>query len=119
MWEQVNPVLDINKGETLIPLSTQAALQITKNEMMVIGGYDQNNQGYKQTYVLRVEESESSSIRDVNVYPLPVGQGFWNSNPIVHKKMVFALQNVSTGENDCSESVRRILSFDGSAWKEL
>ena len=73
MWEEVNPILDIPKGEGLIPLSTQAALQITKNEMMVIGGYDENNQGYRQTYILRVEESGSTSIRDVNTFPLPVG----------------------------------------------
>lgn len=86
---------------------------------MVIGGYDENNLGYKQTYILKVEDSGATSIRDVNTYPLPVAEGFWNNNPIVHKKMVFALQNVSTGENDCSESVRRILSFDGATWKEL
>lgn len=54
MWEEVNPVIDVGKGERLIPLSTQAALQITKNEIMVIGGYDEDNQGYKQTYILRV-----------------------------------------------------------------
>ena len=40
MWEEVNPVLDIPKGEALVPLSTQAAVQITKNEIMVLGGYD-------------------------------------------------------------------------------
>jgi len=33
--------------------------------------------------------------------------------------MVFALQNVGTSTNDCSGSVRRILCFDGSSWKEL
>ena len=117
MWEEVNPILDLPKVETLIPLSTSAAVQITKQEIMVMGGYDENNLGYKQTYILRIEETGSTSIRDVNVYPLPVAEGFWSSNPIIHKKMVFALQNVSIGENDCSESVRRILSFDGIAWK--
>jgi hypothetical protein len=30
MWEEVNPILDIPKGEKLIPLSTSAAVQITK-----------------------------------------------------------------------------------------
>lgn len=52
MWEEVNPILDLPKGETLIPLSTSAAVQITKQEIMVMGGYDENNLGYKQTYIL-------------------------------------------------------------------
>ena len=54
MWEEVNPILDIQKGESLIPLSTQAAVQITKQEIMVMGGYDEYNTGYKQTYILRI-----------------------------------------------------------------
>jgi hypothetical protein len=119
MWEDVNPVLEIPKGETLVPLSTSAAVQITKQEMMVLGGYDENDAGYRQTYILRVEEDGSTSIRDLNLYPLPVGEGFWSNTPVIHKKMVFALQNVSTGNNDCSGNVRRVLSFDGAAWKEL
>lgn len=63
-----------------------------------MGGYDENNIGYKQSYILKIEDPPGvASIRDVNTFPLPVGEGFWNSNPIVHKKMIFALQNVSTG----------------------
>ena len=58
---------------------------------MVLGGYDEANAGYKQTYILRVEESGASSIREVNVYPLPTAEGFWSSNPVIHKKMIFAL----------------------------
>lgn len=40
MWEEVNPSLDIAKGEQLQALSTSAAIQITKQEIMVVGGYD-------------------------------------------------------------------------------
>lgn len=84
---------------------------------MVMGGYDERNRGYNQTYILKVEESGATLLREINVYPLPHAEGFWSSNPIIHKKMVFALQNVSMGDNDCSESLRRILSFDGASWK--
>jgi hypothetical protein len=119
MWEEVNPILDIPKGERLVPLSTSAAVQITKQEIMVLGGYDENDAGYRQTYILRVEDDGSTTIRDLNLYPLPVGEAFWSNTPVIHKKMVFALQNVSTGNSDCSGNVRRVLSFDGSSWKEL
>ena len=54
MWEELNPILDVPKGVTILPLSTQAAVQITKQEIMVMGGYDDNNTGYKQTYILKV-----------------------------------------------------------------
>jgi hypothetical protein len=84
---------------------------------MVMGGYDERNRGYSQTYILKVEDSGATLLREINVFPLPNPEGFWSSNPVIHKKMVFALQNVSTGDNDCSESVRRILSFDGAGWK--
>jgi hypothetical protein len=86
---------------------------------MVLGGYDDSDVGSKQTYILKVEEDGSHTIRDLNVYPLPLAEGFWNNIPVIHKKMVFALQNVSIGSKDCSANVRRVLSFDGSSWKEL
>ena len=38
----------------LLPLSFSAAAQITQNEIMVMGGYDESNAGQKQTYILRV-----------------------------------------------------------------
>ena len=112
-------MLDLAKGEQLLTLSSSAAVQITRHEMMVMGGYDESNYGYRQTYILRVDDNGTTSIREVNAFPLPIAEGLWNSTPLVHKKIIFALQNVSTGENDCSESVRRILSFDGNSWKEL
>lgn len=31
---------------------------------------------------------------NINVFPLPDGEGFWDNNPIVHNKKVFALQNI-------------------------
>ena len=55
--------MDLPKDEKLVPLSTSAAVQVTKQEMMVLRGYDENNQGYKQTYILRVEDSGATSIR--------------------------------------------------------
>jgi hypothetical protein len=86
---------------------------------MVLGGYDRENNGQKQTYILRIEDNGDTCIREINTFPLPEAEGFWNNNPIIHKKMIFALQNVSVGHSDCSESVRKILSFDGNSWRAL
>lgn len=100
-------------------LSTSAACQITPNEIIVMGGYDENNQGYKQTYMF-VAENNSYSIRDLNMHPLPSAEGFWNNTPIIHNKVIYALQNIPTSnKEDCIESDRRILAFDGRGWRTL
>lgn len=54
-WQVLNPSIELVKGQNLMPLSTSAAIQITNNEIMVMGGYDENNIGHKQTYILKME----------------------------------------------------------------
>jgi hypothetical protein len=56
-------------------------------------------------------------IKDINIYPLPFAEGFWNNIPVLHKKHVFVLQNISYNNDECSENERRILIFDGLGWK--
>lgn len=68
-WSLVNPVFD-SPSQKLLPLSFSAAVQITQNEMMVMGGYDESNSGQKQTFVLRIDPT-GAYIKDVNSYPLP------------------------------------------------
>ena len=100
-------------------LSTSAAVQITPTEIMVLGGYDNENAGYKQSYIF-LTEGENYIIKDVNLYPLPTAEGFWNNTPIIHNKTVYALQNIPTSnKEDCVENDRRILAFDGRGWKAL
>ena len=65
---------------------------------MVMGGYDESNFGQKQTYILRVDPI-GVFIKDVNMYPLPFAEGFWNNTPIIQNKLVFVLQNVSQGQD--------------------
>jgi hypothetical protein len=105
-------------GEKIIPLGSNAATQITQNEIMVMGGYNEANLGQKQTYILRVDPT-GTYIKDVNTYPLPFAEGFWNNIPIIQNKLVFALQNVSQGQDECIENYRKILVFDGQGWKCL
>ena len=101
-----------------MPLASSAAIQITQNEIMVMGGYDQENFGQKQTYILRVDQT-GYFIRDINTYSLPFPEGFWNNIPIMQNKLVFALQNVSQGKDECLENFRKILVFDGQGWRCL
>lgn len=63
-----------------------------------MGGYNESNVGQKQTFILRVD-STGSYIKDVNTYPLPYAEGFWNNTLIIQNKLVFALQNVSQGQD--------------------
>jgi hypothetical protein len=65
---------------------------------MVMGGYNKDDMGQKQTFIIRVDPGETS-IRDVNTYPLPFAEGFWNNIPIIQNKMIFLLQNVSEGQD--------------------
>lgn len=54
-WQVLNPSIELIKGQNLLPLSTSAAIQITNTEIMVMGGYDENNIGHKQTYILKMD----------------------------------------------------------------
>ncbi len=38
---------------------------------MIMGGYDENNTGHKQTYILQLNDNGSSTIKDINTYSLP------------------------------------------------
>lgn len=92
---------------------------MTPNEIIVFGGYDDQNKGYKQSYIF-LAEGDNYVIKDVNMYPLPTAEGFWNNTPIIHNKVMYALQNIATDNaDDCIENDRRILAFDGRGWKIL
>lgn len=115
-WTVVNPILEAN--EMPMPLASNAAVQITQSEIMVLGGYNQLNIGQKQTFIIRVDTT-GTYIKDINTYPLPFAEGFWNNTPIIQNKLVFVLQNVSQGQDQCLENYRKILVFDGIGWKCL
>lgn len=34
-------------------------------------------------------------LRNIDAFPLPYAEGFWDNNPIVYSGKVFALQNVT------------------------
>jgi hypothetical protein len=102
--------------------STSAAVQINKNEIMVFGGYHQDNQASPTCFLLSSENEDDNSyeIKKVDVCKLPYPEGFWNNMAIVMYKNVFATQNIPNEKNDdCLENVRRILVFNSQEWISL
>jgi hypothetical protein len=72
--------------------------------------------GERQTYIMKIDPT-GTFICDINTYPLPFAEGFWNNMSILQNRLVFILQNVSEGKDDCLENFRNILVFDGKRWK--
>ena len=102
--------------------STSSAIQINKNEIMVFGGYHQDNQASSTCFLLSSENDEDNyyEIKKVDTYKLPYPEGFWNNMAIIMSKNVFATQNIPNEKNDdCLENVRRILVFNSQEWISL
>lgn len=101
-WKVLDPVFE-GKSSNFRLLSTSAAVQVTPKEIMIMGGYDGEGEGYKQTYLFTVE-GDNHVIKDLNTFPLPTAEAFWSNNPIIQNKTVYALQNVSNNQENCVEN---------------
>lgn len=127
MWTIIEPQL--NNSDSLMKnakdfklLSTSASIQINKNEIMVFGGYHQDNQASANCFFLRAENDDDNfyEIKRVDSCQLPFSEGFWNNTPIIMFKNIFALQNIPNDKNDdCLENVRRVLVFNSKEWISL
>ena len=100
-------------------LSTSASSQINENEILVFGGYQEDNDASTLTFVCAFDEdNQEFQISKVNYRPLPTGEGFWNNNPVIHQGCLYSLQNIANQSNDdCLEYERRILIYNGNEWK--
>ena len=123
-WVVLDPKLGGVQPEHFFALlSNSCCLQINKNDILVFGGYLDDNSGSSQTFLFTFDHNNSDDddntmIRNVNDKILPFGEGFWNNQAIVHERQVYALQNISHDKNeDCLEDKRRILMFNGMEWK--
>lgn len=102
--------------------STSAAVQINKSEIIVFGGYHQDNQASNSCFLLSSENEDDNyyEIKKVDVCKLPYPEGFWNNMPVVMYKNVFATQNIPNEKNDdCLENIRRVLAFNSQEWVAL
>ena len=104
-------------------LSTASCCQINQSEILVLGGYSQNNNGSCQTFSFHIDYSDMESndncyINNINRIKLPFDEGFWNNCPVIHDKKLYVLQNIVNNEKDdnCLENERRILEFDSWKW---
>lgn len=90
-------------GETYrLFYANSRAIQINATEIFVFGGYSTDNQGTIESYILNVEEPEKGirkntkhTIRFWNQKPLPMPEGFSRTQPCLHHKNIYALQDVS------------------------
>ena len=127
-WLVIEPIF--NNNESLLKqnmkdfklLSTSACIQINKNEIMVFGGYQQDNQASSSCFLFSSENEDENSyeIKKVDACKLPYAEGFWNNLTIIMFKNVFATQNIPNEKNDdCLENARRILVFNSQEWISL
>jgi hypothetical protein len=130
-WYPLQPKIDLPyhlKSSYFKMLNTSAAIQINQYEIYIFGGYLDDNTGSNQTFIFRINNSEDDdknpynyTITGVAVKTLTHPEAFWNNNPIVVNRNVFALQNIQTSEQDdvCLDDRRRLLIFNGTEWKNI
>ena len=121
--EQFNAKKETGNNNYFGLLSTSACCQINQSEILVFGGYSQNNSGSNQTFSFHVDYSDMESndncyINNINRIPLPFAEGFWENSPVVFNRKLYALQNKANLENEenCLENERRVLEFDCWKW---
>ena len=57
-------------------------------------------------------------VKNYNSTPLPHAEGFWNNNPIIYNRCVYALQNVTDQQDELTALAdeRRVVIFNGQRW---
>lgn len=124
-WIVLDPKLvGIQPDNFFALMSNSCCQQINKNDLLVFGGYLEDNTGSNQCFLFtfdhNVEDDDNTMIRCVNEKTLPYSEGFWNNQAIIYDRQVFALQNISHDKSeDCLEDKRRILMFNGLEWRNL
>lgn len=104
-----------------------ASCQINRNQILVVGGFDENDNASTQSFLFEVSEFKEKDdaafkIKKINPSGLPFSGGFWNHQGIVHSEKLYLLQNYDspTNKTTSDESRRRILQFGGgNGWEVL
>ena len=57
-------------------------------------------------------------VKNYNSFPLSNAEAFWNNNPVIHGRKIFALQNIDDElqEEATIADQRRVIVFDGNRW---
>ena len=127
-WYPLQPKIDIPyniKSNYFKMLNTSAAIQISLNEIYIFGGYLDDNTGSNSTFVFRINAEEDDknpyTVTEIGSKTLTHAEAFWNNNPIIMNKNIFALQNVQTSDQEdvCLDDRRRLLLFNSIEWKNV
>ncbi|CAD8147376.1 unnamed protein product [Paramecium pentaurelia] len=70
--------------------SMMCSIQIEQNQLMLFGGYSENNKGSKECTILEINDKTAKVIQTKQ---LPQAEGFWNNIPIIYQGRILALQN--------------------------
>lgn len=101
-------------------MSTAVCAQINPRQILILGGYDENQRGSRQTFILTEDDRNAEDVYTIgyiNYKPLPYAEGFWSSQAIIQGGKLYALQNVREEKtNKVFEAVKRVLVFTGQEW---
>ena len=58
------------------------------------------------------------TVRNYNHTPLPYAEGFWSNNPILHRRRLIGLQNITDQQDELTALAdeRRVVIFNGESW---
>ena len=105
-----------------------AAVQINNNQMFIFGGvttgYEKINHSFIINYDKELEQGKwepSEKIVAINQKPLPLKEGFWNNQIIIHKGDFYCTQNIKLNDIFYGSAInqRKILRFSDNEWKVL
>lgn len=52
-------------------------------------------------FIYQVNPDKGSvKVRNLTTTPLPFAEGFWNNNPLIHNRKVYALQNINDPQDE-------------------
>lgn len=101
-----------------------AMLQINKNQILIVGGFNKDNTGSNQIYTAEIFSQNNKDeiiVNSVNEkFQIPIESGFWSNQPIINNKTIYFLQNTKKNAEDTYfELDRNILSFNGQVWEKF
>jgi len=103
-----------------------AAAQINHNEILVLGGCDENGTNLVQTFIFHIDDKESSqknfTVREVNKRPLPEPECFDMGQVVISNHNLYCLQNSPiqalgyTTVGGPMSRIKKLLTFADSHW---
>ncbi|EGR32498.1 kelch motif family protein, putative [Ichthyophthirius multifiliis] len=113
-WVLLDPKIEKVPLNEFALLSSSSCVQINSNDILIFGGYFEDNTASNICFVFQVSDNV---ICFDGVQQLPIAEGFWNNNPVVCDGKVYAVQNVAAeNSNNCIENERKVLTFFNGNW---